>query len=168
MQTINCCKCHCKKESPGRSGLSDSSRNKLSCELFQEYCQNTSIHGVKYIGEPKMRLLDRWWWIISFVVSIVMCFYLIRNLWIKWQDTPVIVSFSEYPTSVWEIPFPAGNSVNNNKYSSPKLTSSLSLELLFALRRKLKRQSSITRMPTCGSLYLTTMARSIISRLQSK
>lgn len=76
-------------------------------DLFNDYCENTTIHGVKYFGENNRPRLERWWWIISFVISIVLCTILIRNLWIKWEESPVFVSFAERSTAVWEIPFPA-------------------------------------------------------------
>lgn len=75
--------------------------------LFNEYCENTTIHGVKYFGERHRPKVERWWWIAAFLVSIVLCTLLIRNLWVKWDQSPVIVSFAERSTPVWEIPFPA-------------------------------------------------------------
>ncbi|CAG2062721.1 unnamed protein product, partial [Timema podura] len=35
------------------------------------------------------------------------CTYLIVKVWRKWNDSPVIVSFDETSTPVWDIPFPA-------------------------------------------------------------
>lgn len=32
---------------------------------------------------------------------------LIFNVWMKWQLSPVIVSFDEKSTPIWHIPFPA-------------------------------------------------------------
>lgn len=77
------------------------------CDLFNDFCENTSIHGVKYFGGRNRPNLERGWWIISFFVSITLCSLLIHNLWIKWDETPVFVSFAEHSTPVWEIPFPA-------------------------------------------------------------
>lgn len=120
VQCCNMCSYHRKsKDTSSKPGEceEDSSRKSQSespaigsegGDLFRDYCENTTIHGVKYIGQPQQRLPDRLWWIISFLISIVLCTYLIRNLWIKWDETPVFVSFSEQTTPVWEIPFPAG------------------------------------------------------------
>lgn len=49
----------------------------------------------------------RVWWSIVFVLSVITCAYLITKTWIKWQENPVIMSFSHKQTAVWEIPFPA-------------------------------------------------------------
>lgn len=32
---------------------------------------------------------------------------MIHKVWRKWQDSPVIVSFAESSTPVWQVPFPA-------------------------------------------------------------
>lgn len=58
--------------------------------------------------KKKYHLLpNRIWWIIAFGLSLFFCGFLIHNVWIKWDQSPVIVSFAEKSTPVWEIPFPA-------------------------------------------------------------
>lgn len=42
-----------------------------------------------------------------FGISIYGCGSLILNIWDKWNQSPVIVSFAERSTPVWQIPFPA-------------------------------------------------------------
>lgn len=44
---------------------------------------------------------------IAFATAASFSAILIKETWDKWQDTPVIVSFSEKSTPVWAIPFPA-------------------------------------------------------------
>lgn len=44
---------------------------------------------------------------IVFVIATYFSAVLIKETWDKWEDTPVIVSFSEKSTPVWAIPFPA-------------------------------------------------------------
>lgn len=50
---------------------------------------------------------QRVWWIGAFIVALVLCGSLIKNVYTKWDQSPVIVSFAEKSTPVWEIPFPA-------------------------------------------------------------
>ncbi|GAB0099479.1 pickpocket protein 28 [Sergentomyia squamirostris] len=75
--------------------------------LFSDYCNNSTIHGVKYLGERRRPWMERAWWVIVFVLSIYGCSRLIWNVWNKWDQSPVIVSFAEKSTPVWQIPFPA-------------------------------------------------------------
>ncbi|KAG7312367.1 hypothetical protein JYU34_001855 [Plutella xylostella] len=42
-----------------------------------------------------------------FTCCVVLCAGLIRKVWIKWNESPVIVSFAETSTPVWQIPYPA-------------------------------------------------------------
>lgn len=74
---------------------------------YQDYCQHTSIHGVQYLGEKNRPIKERIFWLSVFVVSIYCCTKLTHNAYTKWDATPVIVSFAERSTPVWNIPFPA-------------------------------------------------------------
>ncbi|XP_034487599.1 pickpocket protein 28 [Drosophila innubila] len=74
---------------------------------YQDYCQHTSIHGVQYLGENNRPIKERIFWLSVFVVSIYCCTKLIHSAYTKWDATPVIVSFAERSTPVWNIPFPA-------------------------------------------------------------
>lgn len=76
-------------------------------EYFTEYCNNTGIHGFKYIGEQERTIIERLWWLTLFVFSLYLCVYLIVDTYRKWETSPVIVSFAQSPTPVWGIPFPA-------------------------------------------------------------
>lgn len=50
---------------------------------------------------------ERAFWIVAFLVSFFGCLTLILKIYEKWQLSPVIVSFAEKSTPVWQIPFPA-------------------------------------------------------------
>lgn len=52
-------------------------------------------------------VFSRLFWIMVFVFSIYLCASLTMNIWNKWNNNPVIVSFAEKSTPVWQIPFPA-------------------------------------------------------------
>lgn len=54
-----------------------------------------------------MSLLNRLWWMFIFALCLVGNSYLIGKVWNKWSDSPVIVSFAETTTPVWQVPFPA-------------------------------------------------------------
>uniref|UniRef100_A0A0K8VEQ2 Sodium channel protein Nach n=1 Tax=Bactrocera latifrons TaxID=174628 RepID=A0A0K8VEQ2_BACLA len=75
-------------------------------QVYFEYCSNTSIHGIQYFGERRP-LIEKCFWFCVFLASIYCCSNLIHSIYIKWNETPVIVSFSEKSTPIWSIPFPA-------------------------------------------------------------
>lgn len=46
-------------------------------------------------------------WVLALALSLAGCFYLIFKVYTKWDNSPVIVSFAETSTPIWEVPFPA-------------------------------------------------------------
>lgn len=75
--------------------------------FFADFSSNSSVHGIKYIGERQLKWPERTFWMFAFIISFIGCTLMIHKIFEKWQSTPVIVSFAEKSTSVWEIPFPA-------------------------------------------------------------
>ncbi|XP_064539836.1 pickpocket protein 28 [Drosophila montana] len=75
--------------------------------IIHEYCDYSTIHGIRYLGEKKRPWLERLFWVSVFMLSIFTCCKLTLNIWDKWNNNPVIVSFAEKSTPVWQIPFPS-------------------------------------------------------------
>ncbi|XP_058827730.1 pickpocket protein 28-like [Topomyia yanbarensis] len=75
--------------------------------LFREYCSNSSVHGVRYLSSQEQPGCEKFWWLLVFLVSVGSCALLIQKTYRKWDQTPVIVSFDEKPTRIWQIPLPA-------------------------------------------------------------
>uniref|UniRef100_A0A1B0AX56 Uncharacterized protein n=1 Tax=Glossina palpalis gambiensis TaxID=67801 RepID=A0A1B0AX56_9MUSC len=97
-------------ENISKSSASEMPDKKIFCPnmrtVVSDYCAKTSIHGIQYLGETRP-FREKLFWFSVFVISIYCALTLIRNIYIKWNETPVIVSFSEKSTPVWNIPFPA-------------------------------------------------------------
>lgn len=47
------------------------------------------------------------WWALAFIVSLSICGKLIFDTFSKWERFPVIVTFAEQSTRIWDVPFPA-------------------------------------------------------------
>ncbi|CAG9767075.1 unnamed protein product [Ceutorhynchus assimilis] len=73
---------------------------------FREYATCSSIHGFRYFGE-KRTYLERIWWFIVFSTVFAICVYQIKEVYHKWEISPVIVSFDTSETPIHSIPFPA-------------------------------------------------------------
>ncbi|KAK5641663.1 hypothetical protein RI129_010210 [Pyrocoelia pectoralis] len=73
---------------------------------FMEYCNNTSIHGFKYLGERRSSV-EKVWWAIVLICSLYFCVDFITEAYHKWERSPVIVSFATSETPIWSVPFPA-------------------------------------------------------------
>lgn len=59
---------------------------------------------------------------------------MIGKIYIKWQETPVIVSFAETSTPVWQIPFPAVTICPETKVSKEELDFSEAFRKLKTLK----------------------------------
>jgi acid-sensing ion channel, other len=44
---------------------------------------------------------------LGFIISFIACGVAIYNIWRNWDQNPVIVTFADRPTPIWQIPFPA-------------------------------------------------------------
>lgn len=75
--------------------------------IFADFTQNSTVHGVKYLGEYRRHWVERGFWVVAFLLSVFGCSVMIHKVYNKWQLSPVIVSFAEKSTPVWQIPFPA-------------------------------------------------------------
>ncbi|XP_063832891.1 pickpocket protein 28-like isoform X1 [Ostrinia nubilalis] len=76
-------------------------------EVLNDYTKNSNLHGLRYIGEKERTLLEKLFWTFTFIFCVVLCGFQIFKVYTKWDDTPVIVTFAETTTPVWEIPYPA-------------------------------------------------------------
>ncbi|XP_037915201.1 pickpocket protein 28-like [Hermetia illucens] len=66
--------------------------------ILLDYSTISTIHGIRYILERR-----RSWW----ESAIFLCSRLILQILLTWKSTPVIVTFSDKSTPIWEIPFPS-------------------------------------------------------------
>uniref|UniRef100_A0A182MXN6 Pickpocket n=1 Tax=Anopheles dirus TaxID=7168 RepID=A0A182MXN6_9DIPT len=75
--------------------------------VFRDYCANSSIHGFKYfVGSGRTRF-EKIWWVAMCILSLYGCVSLIGTVYEKWRRDPVVVTFAEQPTPIYDIPFPA-------------------------------------------------------------
>lgn len=80
-------------------------RHLVAREVFKEFCDSSTIHGLKYLRTSSVH--EKVMWIIIFTVSISFCAFQISNIWKRWNQDPVIVSFNENLIPIIQIPFPA-------------------------------------------------------------
>ncbi|KFB52628.1 AGAP010967-PA-like protein [Anopheles sinensis] len=105
-------------------------KNALKVEVFREYCAGSSIHGVRYFDRERTSC-ERFWWIIVFLLSMSGCGTMIFKTYIKWNEAPIIVSFSEKTTPVWEIQFPAVTICPETKVQAEKLNLTAEINALY-------------------------------------
>lgn len=79
----------------------------LIIDLFLDYAKNSTLHGLRYITDKGLTTIEKLFWMSTFVISIILCSFLIKNVYVKWKTSPVIVTVSERFISVSEVPFPS-------------------------------------------------------------
>lgn len=47
------------------------------------------------------------WWIIAFTLPLILSGLMIRKTWLKWDQSPTVLSHANQATSIRDIPFPA-------------------------------------------------------------
>uniref|UniRef100_A0A182VZA7 Pickpocket n=1 Tax=Anopheles minimus TaxID=112268 RepID=A0A182VZA7_9DIPT len=84
-------------------------------ENLREYCLNTTIHGLKYIGTVSLTLCERAYFFLTFLVVTACSVYFISKVYIKWQSSPIIIGLNPIATHIKNIPFPAVTICNMNQ-----------------------------------------------------
>lgn len=82
-------------------------KNRLINEIwygFSWYCENSTIHGVRYLGGKNLHWSERIWWIISITIATVTCGLFVNKMYLK--ITPMTITFDDQYTPISEIPFP--------------------------------------------------------------
>ncbi|KAK9883368.1 hypothetical protein WA026_001541 [Henosepilachna vigintioctopunctata] len=99
------------EESIEKSNDGDISYSKKKCRsvkaYLKEYCENSSIQGLNYVVADGISIFERLWWILILTLCIGGCVYMITEIYIKWVESPVLVSLATKDTPINEIPFPA-------------------------------------------------------------
>ncbi|XP_035716458.1 uncharacterized protein LOC110855362 [Folsomia candida] len=85
-----------------------------------EFCMDSSLHGLRYIGQPRRHWFERVFWFIAFCISIAVSTVLILEIWEKYRLTPVITVFQPKDTRINLLPFPAITIGNTNNVQISK------------------------------------------------
>lgn len=74
---------------------------------FNNYCEETTLHGFKHFSNVRVTQLEKWFWFVSLVLSLISCVVLVTKLVIEIQRTPIMKVSSNKPVPIVDIPFPA-------------------------------------------------------------
>lgn len=89
---------------------------------FMNFCSNTSVHGVKFIGQTSLHWTERLFWCILVLCAILSIASVSLELSDKFSNSPLstVVESTIYPVS--EIAYPAVTICNRNRFSKERCT----------------------------------------------
>lgn len=93
---------------------------KVIAENTDEFCQHSTLHGLKYIVNEQLYPGERIFFAMSFVAVVVTSIFFISNVYAKWRSTPVIVGINPDPSFIVNEPFPAVTLCNLNQASKAR------------------------------------------------
>ncbi|XP_044730080.1 pickpocket protein 28-like [Chrysoperla carnea] len=82
---------------------------------FTDYCEHSTLHGLRYVGDQRMSIIERCFWAGAFITAVCVAAFFISNIYNKWENSPVIISISPTYTELDTIPFPAITVCNLNQ-----------------------------------------------------
>lgn len=79
----------------------------VSChDNLSEYLVNSTLHGLRYVGDRSISRFERIFFAIAFVLVVGLSIFFISVVWRKWNNKPLIIALSSNEYSIRELPFP--------------------------------------------------------------
>ncbi|KAJ3617430.1 hypothetical protein MTP99_007153 [Tenebrio molitor] len=88
---------------------------------FKEYCNCSSVHGLRYFVEKERTRCERIWWIAILMSCLIVCAFCISKIYDKWERNAIIINFANKGTSIFNIPFPAITICPESKFAKNKM-----------------------------------------------
>ncbi|KAJ3654282.1 hypothetical protein Zmor_013478 [Zophobas morio] len=83
------------------------SKTKKVLTYLAGFCDNTSIHGFRFLAERRRLVLEKIWWSVILCGCFYVCAKLIISTLKKRDENPIFISSSQHPMYLWDVPFPA-------------------------------------------------------------
>ena len=92
---------------------------------IQEFCESTSIHGLKYITEPGSHWLERCFWILLVGMGLAFETQLALPIFEKYRESKTITTVDTTNYPIWNIDFPGITVCSNIRVSASRLNAAL-------------------------------------------
>ncbi|XP_018051494.1 PREDICTED: uncharacterized protein LOC108689282 [Atta colombica] len=140
---------------------------KRHVDWFNVYCDNTNLHGFRYINMDESSIIENILWFLICILSIVFCIILMLRLWINYSNNPIITTiYTSNP--IWNVSFPAVTICNNNKVYRPHadlIAKNLYMDG-FTMNDSDKFFSSLIKLIRPNKIFIdNTTARQVLNRL---
>ncbi|XP_067004275.2 sodium channel protein Nach [Anabrus simplex] len=88
--------------------------------VVEEYMENTSLHGYRYLTEPNRHWLERLLWLIIHGLAAWGVVNIILGVWEEFVNTPTVTTVDSTNYPIWNVPFPAVAVCNINRISKSR------------------------------------------------
>ncbi|PSN55273.1 hypothetical protein C0J52_05823 [Blattella germanica] len=76
-------------------------------DVFKEYCEKTTLHGIRYTMRDGAPTYDRLSWVITLVVCASFAGLFVKTAWVKFRNSPTVTSVETTHLPLHKVPFPA-------------------------------------------------------------
>ena len=98
----------------------------LSYRQVLEFCEATSLHGLKYITDPDSHCVERIFWIVLVILSIFFEIMLILPIIEKFHECKTITTVDTTNYPIWNIDFPGITVCSNIRVANSLFESTMS------------------------------------------
>jgi hypothetical protein len=82
-------------------------KNNPVSQTAEEYSNSTTIHGIGYIFESGLWVLERLFWMIVVIIGIIFAITLSVAAYKQWKENPVLTSVATTGFPIEKVEFPA-------------------------------------------------------------
>lgn len=114
---------------PENGEIEEDSKQSVCCETFikwfENFCANTSIHGMKFIGNQNLHLIDRIFWAVLVCLAVSFIISITISLSNKFYESPLstVVESTIFPVA--EIPYPSITICASNRFNAERVEKSI-------------------------------------------
>ncbi|XP_032681730.1 sodium channel protein Nach-like isoform X4 [Odontomachus brunneus] len=78
-------------------------------KLLTEYLQDSSIHGIKYLSNLRIRpsIVGKIYWALIIICSFVFLIWMVSTIWMRYSADPLRTVVESFEEPIFKIPFPA-------------------------------------------------------------
>ena len=73
-------------------------RKNALIQTTEEYASQTTIHGISYIFDRKLNLMERLLWLLLVLAFLCLATFLTWNTWIQWREDQVETTLRDTTT----------------------------------------------------------------------
>ncbi|XP_039297139.1 sodium channel protein Nach-like [Nilaparvata lugens] len=79
----------------------------LDKSVINDFLSSTSLHGLKYLGSKQRSRFEKVFWAIILAIFSTFALRMLKNSWVSWRESPIVINTDNKPHSIAALPNPA-------------------------------------------------------------